>query len=92
MMPRNVERDRVAKAISGSKCAEARLWGMKHRAKTNPPTAAARGFPYPARTCAEWKEAPSGQILEIEQTDEERQIDAETGSAKLRDAIRAMAA
>lgn len=91
-MSRNPERDRLVNAICGSECAAARLWGMKHRAAINPPKAASGGFPYPARTCAEWEATATGQVLETEQTDDERQADAEAGSAKLRDAIRRLAA
>lgn len=45
---------RVRTAQVQSDLATARLQGMKARAKDNPPTAAKGGFPYPARTCAEW--------------------------------------
>lgn len=38
-----------------SDLATARLQGMKLRAKLDPPRAAEPGFPYPHRTCAEWR-------------------------------------
>jgi hypothetical protein len=89
------ERQRaLAKALHGSGCAQARLWGMKHRATVNPPKAAVGSFPYPHRTCAEWEELPgsNGTIIEREMSMAERDRDAVEGSAKLREAIERMAA
>jgi hypothetical protein len=72
----------LMQADQASRCATARLWGMKYRAKLDPPRAAVGGFPYPARTCAEWMGLP--------QTEEQLRHEAEIGSAKLRDAILAL--
>ena len=47
--------NRLRHAQRGTGEATARLVGMKLRAKLDPPRAATGGFPYPARTCAEWK-------------------------------------
>jgi hypothetical protein len=58
----------------------ARVVGNRLRSKR--PMPAKGGFPYEARTCEEW----------IELTDAEIQEDAVQGSAKLRDAILALAA
>lgn len=44
----------IRRAQYRSDLATARLQGMKLRAQLEPPTAATGGFPYPARTCAEW--------------------------------------
>lgn len=49
--------EHTADAIAGSKTAILRLQGMKARAQVDPARAAVGGFPYPARTCAEWAEA-----------------------------------
>lgn len=91
-MPHNAEKDRIASALTASRCAEARLWGMKHRASENPPQAATGSFPYPARTCAEWTELPGGSFTAAEPTDEEREQDAVEGSARLLDALLRLAA
>lgn len=47
-------RARVRHALMESELAKARVQGMKARAEQSPATAAKGGFPYPARTCAEW--------------------------------------
>lgn len=46
--------NRIRSAMAGSELTLARVLGMKARAKFDPPQAAQGGFPYPARTCAEW--------------------------------------
>lgn len=85
-----------------SDCARARVQGMKIRAKLDPPRAATGGFPYPARTCAEWHRAdglcgyrplrPAERIytdLPPDATFAKRRQDAIEGSAKLKAAIEA---
>lgn len=91
-MPHTPEQIRRNQAKKGSGLALARLQGMKLRARLDPPRAAVGTFPYPHRTCAEWEDLPCGTIVAREQTDAERRKDAREGSAKLRDAIRRMAA
>lgn len=76
-------------ALNGSRMAAARLAGMKLRAALDPPRAAVRSFPYPGRTCAEWTEYGGP---EREMSLAERRRDAKAGSARLRDAIRKVAA
>lgn len=68
---------------------EARLHGIKAHAGLATP--ATGGFPYPARTCAEWQEE-NGAFVEREMTDAERYDDAERGSKMLKEAIERMAA
>jgi hypothetical protein len=46
--------NRIRTAQAQSELARARLQGMKIRSEMEPPRAASGGFPYPARTCAEW--------------------------------------
>jgi hypothetical protein len=46
--------NRVRHAQRQSDLAAARLAGMKIRARLNQPIAAKGGFPYAARTCAQW--------------------------------------
>lgn len=90
-MPKTAEQVALNQAKLGSAKATARLQGMKLRAQLNPPQAAAGGFPYPARTCAEWEEQ-NGAIVERQMTQAERREDAKRGSRRLRDAIRSLAA
>lgn len=83
----------------------ARLQGMKIRAKLDPPRAATGGFPYPARTCAEWTRAEGLPGYRAKRASEKvctdlppdatfatRRKDAIEGSAKLKAAILAVAA
>jgi hypothetical protein len=79
-------------ALNASRMATARVVGMKLRAQSDPPRAAVGKFPYPHRTCAEWEELPTGEIRGREMTPAERRKDAKEGSARLRSAIKAMAA
>jgi hypothetical protein len=81
----------LAHADHASRCATARLWGMKYRASIDPPSAAVGGFPYPARTCAEWDEC-SPFVPHTEARYSERMKDAIEGSTRLREAILRMAA
>jgi hypothetical protein len=62
----------------------ARFAGMKIRAQLDPPIPAQGGFPYPARTCAEWDDH--------EVSPEDLARDAEQGSTALRVAILRMVA
>jgi hypothetical protein len=48
-------RERLRTAKLQSDLARARLQGMKLRAELDPPRPAQGKFPYPARTCAEWR-------------------------------------
>lgn len=86
-MTKSTKQIAIAEAQRASGCAAARLWGMKYRASIDPPSAAIGGFPYLARTCAEWEELPGGAIVERQMTDLERKRDAKRGSRMLRDAI-----
>jgi hypothetical protein len=47
--------NRIRSAQIQSDRATARLQGMKLRSQLEPPRAAEGKFPYPARTCAEWR-------------------------------------
>ena len=47
-------RARIRRAIAQSELSFARVQGMKIAAQEQPPSAAVGGFPYPARTCAQW--------------------------------------
>ena len=86
-----------------SELAFARVLGMKIAARVSPPTAATGGFPYPARSCAEWSDdeldkrfkpgrARVKEKLPREMSSAQRTKDAVRGSAALRDAILAIAA
>lgn len=79
---------RLAEAKRQTALAEARLAGMKIRAQLHPPTAATGGFPYPARTCADW--VPGELPPELD--DDARLDDAANGSRMLFDAIVRLAA
>jgi hypothetical protein len=81
-MARTPKQIKLTAAQRASDCATARLQGMKLRAELYPPQAAVGGFPYPARTCADW--------MDWEPTEADRRREAEIGSAKLRDAILAL--
>lgn len=81
----------IRKAQLESERSRARLHGRKIRASIEGPRAAVGGFPYCARTCAEWEEL-NGKFIDRDPTDEERDTDALEGSARLRDAILRMAA
>jgi hypothetical protein len=75
---------------------------MKLAVEIDPPRAATGGFPYAARTCAEWKRSeannrtrprhakPTNNIIEREMTRAEYEKDAKQGSAQLRAAIEAL--
>lgn len=87
---------------AASALAIARVQGMKIAAMVDPPRAATGGFPYPARTCAEWKQSeanartkprnakPTEDLLGREMTTAERRQDAIEGSARLKEAIQAL--
>lgn len=47
-------RAKIRHAQAESDKATSRLQGMKIRANMDAPKPASGGFPYPARTCAEW--------------------------------------
>lgn len=80
-----------------SELAIARLAGMKICANLRPPTAATGGFPYKARTCAEWRpRVPTdpgivAYPLPFNADFARRCHDAVSGSAALLDAIRSAA-
>lgn len=67
-----------------SEKAFARVQGMKLRGERA--TAATGGFPYSARTCAEWT-IWNGVVVDRQMTQAERRKDAKRGSKMLRDAI-----
>jgi hypothetical protein len=93
---------KLRKAQVESDKATARLQGMKLRAELDPPRAAVGGFPYPARTCAEWgttkdktkPRKPKRVIIELlpDVPLSRRKRDAILGSARLLAAILAIAA
>jgi hypothetical protein len=92
-MARNAKQIALTRALLDSRKAAARLQGMKQRTELDPPRACIGTFPFGySRTCAEWEMTPRGKVIEREMTDEEREKDAREGSAKLRDAILAIAA
>lgn len=88
-MPFTKEQLRLRAAKLSLRMCEARLHGMKARAGHATP--ATGGFPYPARTCAEWTEI-GGEIVERQMTPAERRKDAKLGSKMLKEAIERMAA
>jgi hypothetical protein len=90
-MPWTRKQLQLADAMLGSRCAAARLWGMKYRAAIDPPRAATGGFPYFTKTCAEWEreeQSPFRHKLPREMSDRQRKADAIRGSAALCEAIR----
>lgn len=90
-MSRSAKQIAINAAKLATAKATARLQGMKLRAMLDPPKEAPRGFPYPARTCAEWKEV-NGVFVDRQMTRAETRKDAIEGSASLRDAILEIAA
>lgn len=98
-MPKTQDQIRLEQAHRGSQLAIARVQGMKIRAEFESPFGdrptqidLSQRFPYPARTCAEWEELPTRQMVDWEMSMAERRRDAKRGSARLKEAIRKAAA